>query len=183
MLWIKWSVRVLCMINVISLEICKDISRKRNRIYFFQGWNQLLCRYLSHGINSMQQENDHVLLSFHSSPKKGDNWFDLSFGVIIAWLKLIQNQNWTKLFASFLKRCFISFGVSLKYFLYTSEILILKTSKWPIFVNWWIHFTKISHLSVKTYKACNISIFFFSFRRLSFIIFLNFSNWFYLSIR
>lgn len=127
----------------------------------------------------MQQENDHVLLSFHSSPKKGDNWFDLSFGVIFAWLKLIQNQNWTKLFASFLKRCFISFGVSLKYFLYTSEILILKTSKWPIFVNWWIHFTKISHLSVKTYIACNISIFFFSFRRLSFIIFLNFSNCFW----
>lgn len=111
----------------------------------------------------MQQENDHVLLSFHSSPKKGDNWFDLSFGVSFAWLKLIQNQNWTKLFASFLKRCFISFGVSLKYFLYTSEILILKTSKWPIFVNWWIHFTKISHLSVKTYKGCNISIFFFFF--------------------
>lgn len=109
----------------------------------------------------MQQENDHVLLSFHSSPKKGDNWFDLSFGVSFAWLKLIQNQNWTKLFASFLKRCFISFGVFLKYFLYTSEILILKTSKWPIFVNWWIHFTKISHLSVKIYKACNISIFFF----------------------
>lgn len=95
--------------------------------------------------------------------KKGDNWFDLSFGVIFAWLKLIQNQNWTKLFASFLKRCFISFGVSLKYFLYTSEILILKTSKWPIFVNWWIHFTKISHLSVKTYIACNISISFFLF--------------------
>lgn len=135
------------------------------------------------GLTPMQQENDHVLLSFHSSPKKGDNWFDLSFGVSFAWLKLIQNQNWTKLFASFLKRCFISFGVSLKYFLYTSEILILKTSKWPIFVNWWIHFTKISHLSVKTYKGCNISIFFFSFRRLSFIIFLNFSNWFYLSIR
>lgn len=131
----------------------------------------------------MQQENDHVLLSFHSSPKKGDNWFDLSFGVIFAWLKLIQNQNWTKLFASFLKRCFISFGVSLKYFLYTSEILILKTSKWPIFVNWWIHFTKISHLSVKTYKGCNISIFFFSFRRLSLSFFWISRTVFDLSIR
>lgn len=126
-----------------------------------------------------------MIMSFYLFIPVQKRW-QLIWSIVWCHLRLIevnQNQNWTKLFASFLKRCFISFGVSLKYFLYTSEILILKTSKWPIFVNWWIHFTKISHLSVKTYKACNISIFFFSFRRLSFIIFLNFSNWFYLSIR